>query len=209
MSEKQTIRAIPTVYAGTTFRSRNEARRAVFFDELDIEWEYEIEGWELRQPTWKKRTIRYVPDFWLPYEEMYVEVKRDETTMSDDEVCRAQERCSLLAEASEHPVILCCGPPHAYRGGAVATYLVTRGCCRLKQANGCGVCGLAAEACDTMYSTHYAAFLPGRVAVVGRGEDIPIGSNGDCAAVNDAIQSALAYDFSAVPFPQDLKWRTA
>ena len=42
------IKAIPTTYAGTNFRSRLEARWAAYFDELNIPWEYEpfdLEGW--------------------------------------------------------------------------------------------------------------------------------------------------------------------
>ena len=41
------IKAIPTKYNGYTFRSRQEARWAVFFDHLGIEYEYEKEGFDL------------------------------------------------------------------------------------------------------------------------------------------------------------------
>ena len=54
------MKAIETVYKGYRFRSRLEARWAVFFDALGIEWEYEIEGFELANG------MRYLPDFWLP-----------------------------------------------------------------------------------------------------------------------------------------------
>lgn len=52
-----TIKAIETVYKGYRFRSRLEARWAVFFDEMGYDWEYESEGYELRDGTW------YLPDF--------------------------------------------------------------------------------------------------------------------------------------------------
>ena len=52
-----TIRAIDTRYKGHRFRSRTEARWAVFFDQLGIEWQYEVEGFELPDGT------RYLPDF--------------------------------------------------------------------------------------------------------------------------------------------------
>ncbi|NJO82415.1 MAG: hypothetical protein HC828_06055 [Blastochloris sp.] len=39
--------AIPTTYQGYRFRSRIEARWAVFFDALGIRWVYEPEGWNL------------------------------------------------------------------------------------------------------------------------------------------------------------------
>lgn len=54
------IKAIETRYKGYRFRSRLEARWAVFFDALDIEWQYEPEGFELPDGT------RYLPDFYLP-----------------------------------------------------------------------------------------------------------------------------------------------
>lgn len=40
------IKAIETKYKGYRFRSRLEARWAVFFDALGVRWEYEIEGFE-------------------------------------------------------------------------------------------------------------------------------------------------------------------
>lgn len=53
------MKAIPTRYKGYNFRSRLEARWAVFFDALGIKWEYEPEGYELSDGT------RYLPDFRL------------------------------------------------------------------------------------------------------------------------------------------------
>lgn len=53
------MKAIETEYSGVKFRSRLEARWAVFFDALGIKWQYEPEGFELRDGT------RYVPDFSL------------------------------------------------------------------------------------------------------------------------------------------------
>jgi len=40
------IKAIETVYKGYRFRSRLEARWAVFFENVGIKWEYEKEGFE-------------------------------------------------------------------------------------------------------------------------------------------------------------------
>ena len=66
-----TIKAIDTRYRGHLFRSRLEARWAVFFDHLGIAWQYEPEGYELNDGTW------YLPDFYLPDFERgcWVEVK--------------------------------------------------------------------------------------------------------------------------------------
>lgn len=57
------LTAIETRYAGHRFRSRLEARWAVFFDELDLDWVYEPEGFELPGPDETMR--RYLPDFHL------------------------------------------------------------------------------------------------------------------------------------------------
>lgn len=64
-----TIKPIETVYQGYRFRSRLEARWAVFFDTAGIRWEYEKEGFELSDGT------RYLPDFWLPDLNCWVEIK--------------------------------------------------------------------------------------------------------------------------------------
>lgn len=53
------IKAIPTEYKGYRFRSRLEARWAVFFDACGVEWEYEPEGYDLGNGLY------YLPDFLL------------------------------------------------------------------------------------------------------------------------------------------------
>jgi hypothetical protein len=65
-----TIQAIETRYAGCRFRSRLEARWAVFFDRLGVAWEYEPQGY-LVGPDNRP----YLPDFWLPEEQVWVEIK--------------------------------------------------------------------------------------------------------------------------------------
>lgn len=69
MSSEQPIRAIETEYNGYKFRSRLEARWAVFFDAAGIKYEYETEGVELRDRN------KYLPDFYLPEFDTHVEVK--------------------------------------------------------------------------------------------------------------------------------------
>jgi hypothetical protein len=66
------IKAIETRYAGCRFRSRLEARYAVFFDHLGIAWEYEHEGFDLPHGY-------YLPDFWFPDLKIYGEVKGEIT----------------------------------------------------------------------------------------------------------------------------------
>ena len=63
------IKAIETVYNGYRFRSRLEARWAVFFDALNIPYEYEPEGFCLSDGTF------YLPDFYLPEQKEWFEVK--------------------------------------------------------------------------------------------------------------------------------------
>ena len=55
-----TIKPIETNYNGYRFRSRTEARWAVFFDALAVRYEYEPQGYRLHDGT------PYLPDFWLP-----------------------------------------------------------------------------------------------------------------------------------------------
>lgn len=62
------VKPIQTVYAGCHFRSRLEARWAVFFDTLGVRWQYEVEGYETPHGM-------YLPDFWLPELEYSIEIK--------------------------------------------------------------------------------------------------------------------------------------
>lgn len=64
------LKPIQTVYNGYKFRSRLEARWAVFFDALGVEYQYEPEGFDLDG-------IYYLPDFWLPKMGFWFEVKPD------------------------------------------------------------------------------------------------------------------------------------
>jgi hypothetical protein len=62
------MKVIETVYNGYRFRSRLEARWAVFFDALGIPYEYEKEGYDLDH-------VWYLPDFWLPEQDSWIEIK--------------------------------------------------------------------------------------------------------------------------------------
>lgn len=68
------IKAIQTRYAGYLFRSRLEARWAVFFDALKLNWLYEPEGFDL--PSGKY----YLPDFKIQLRgrTLWIEVKPGE-----------------------------------------------------------------------------------------------------------------------------------
>jgi hypothetical protein len=98
------IKPIETRYKGYRFRSRLEARWAVFFDSLGIKWEYEKEGYDLSDLGW------YLPDFWLPEADdgkgEWIEIKG--TIPSDAE----QAKAGALARDTGHRVILLCGEPY-------------------------------------------------------------------------------------------------
>ena len=81
------IKAIETFYKGYHFRSRLEARWAVFFETLGIPWKYEVEGYE-REVFYSSdapKIVRYLPDFFLPARwgdgGVYVEVKGDKNAL--------------------------------------------------------------------------------------------------------------------------------
>lgn len=93
------IKAIETVYKGYRFRSRTEARWAVFFDALDVRWEYECEGYDLGPLGW------YLPDFWLPDQGWFAEVKPG--VFSETETAK----CCVLSHQSKHNVLLLDGAP--------------------------------------------------------------------------------------------------
>lgn len=93
------IKAIETRYKGYRFRSRLEARWAVFFDALGIKWEYEKEGYDLGNRGY------YLPDFWLPQVDMWAEVKGQKFT-SDE-----HWKCIELAGLTRYPVLMLDGTP--------------------------------------------------------------------------------------------------
>lgn len=133
------LKPIETRYNGYRFRSRLEARWAVFFDALGIEWEYEKEGYDLGEAGW------YLPDFWLPGMDMFAEIKGQELTQG--------EKCKIaaLAKASDRLVAILgpklqpihCGQDNDFRvdgsqrcacpcGGAID------GCLEFGICSGCG-----------------------------------------------------------------------
>lgn len=111
-----TIKAIETRYKGCRFRSRLEARWAVFLDAAGVPWEYEPEGFDLGAAG------LYLPDFRLPRERVWLEIKPGEP--SEDE----QAKCGELAIQSNESVVMICGSPrteHTDWGGEVAAFSVS------------------------------------------------------------------------------------
>lgn len=99
MPAVRAAKVIPTRWAGTLFRSRTEARWAVFFDALLLEWFYEPDGYELPSGP-------YLPDFWLPHVNggCFVEVKGAYPTSAE------QAKAAELAIATGRPVYTFFGP---------------------------------------------------------------------------------------------------
>jgi len=88
------LKAIETTYRGHRYRSRLEARWAVFFTTLGIRFEYEKEGYKLGSAG------LYLPDFWLPDQRCWVEIKGE--PMADGEMAKQH----ALALHDEHYVFL-------------------------------------------------------------------------------------------------------
>ena len=104
------IQAIETFYKGCRFRSRLEARWAVFFEAAHVPWIYEKEGFRLTNGA------VYLPDFWIPLPShlmdaggvgwgYWLEVKGSTPTNEE------KEKCRLLAEGTGHVVFLVEGAP--------------------------------------------------------------------------------------------------
>lgn len=106
------INAIETRYAGCRFRSRLEARWAVFFDTLGIRWEYEPQGFVIDGQT-------YLPDFLLPQCGTWVEVKGHAEDL-DHKLLEAAARVlpALKPHYESGPRLLVLGPIPEPREGA-------------------------------------------------------------------------------------------
>ncbi len=89
------MKAIETVYKGFRFRSRLEARWAIFYDAIKIKWEYEKEGFKFGK-------ILYLPDFWLPEINGggWIEIKGEHPTKLE------QKKASKLALNSKSNVYI-------------------------------------------------------------------------------------------------------
>ena len=101
------IKAIETEYEGYKFRSRLEARWAVFFDACGVDWDYEPEGFDL--PNGQK----YLPDFLLhgaggrAPSDLYVEVKGTMTKDDADKImCFCSPTGGLSGEGIENPILI-------------------------------------------------------------------------------------------------------
>lgn len=117
------IQPIPTWYAGHKFRSRLEARWAVFFDTLGMKWIYEPDGYTIG-PI--EDRIPYLPDFWLPTEEVWVEVKGKPTARDARIAFYAGDPQVGLPGRSQGPRLLMLGNiPHVEVGWLCWQHMLT------------------------------------------------------------------------------------
>ena len=104
------IKAIETEYKGYRFRSRLEARWAVFFDACRVRWEYELEGFVLSNGQY------YLPDFLLHGVEgraagdLYVEVK-GQMTEADAQKIYSFSGWEMCRDGIENPILIVAGIP--------------------------------------------------------------------------------------------------
>ena len=95
------IKAIETRYKGYRFRSRLEARWAVFFDACNYNWEYEPEGFDLGGGVY------YLPDFKIhgkdengDFNIFWIEVKPEGVILSETEAKKISAFENLVWDSS-------------------------------------------------------------------------------------------------------------
>ena len=107
-----TIKAIETTFNDVKYRSRNEARWGIFLGCLGIEFQYEPEGYEMRDGD---KAIRYLPDFFIQKQtnfdkDLYLEIKP-----SSDDIIITKYDQSKVDAFSEHKAITILGSLKAYK----------------------------------------------------------------------------------------------
>lgn len=97
------MKALPSIFRGITYRSRVEARWAVFLYYMGVKAQYEPEGFDLDGTP-------YLPDFYVTEWDIYIEVKGAIPGGSE------RRKCQLLAEATGKRVLLAVGDPSTSLG---------------------------------------------------------------------------------------------
>lgn len=97
------IKPIGTIYNGHRFRSRLEAKWAVFFDQMGIVYEYEPQGYVLEDGHC------YLPDFYLPGYKMFVEIKP--FSIGYEDILKAKIKAERIAISLNKYFLLCYGDP--------------------------------------------------------------------------------------------------
>lgn len=126
-----TVKPIETQYNGYKFRSRLEARWAVFFDTLGVEYQYEPEGFDLSDceliDHFGDNTVEYrlqgdywyLPDFYLPGQDCFIEIKP--TFDLGEQIYKPE----MFARCSGKDVFVFMGEP--YQGAVTYLWLTKTG----------------------------------------------------------------------------------
>jgi hypothetical protein len=100
------MKALETVYRGHVFRSRLEARWAVFFDQIRVRWEYEPEGFKLDDGS------NYLPDFFLHFDGgIYAEIKPEGDDFAKAREFAKHKKIVLLDGAPQLKIFKAIAPP--------------------------------------------------------------------------------------------------
>lgn len=117
------MKAVQTEYKGYLFRSRLEARWAVFFDACGVRWEYEPEGFALDNGQY------YLPDFLLhdvkgrAKGNLYVEVKGVMTREDADKIYKFSGLAEYENELRvETPILIVAGIPDGDSIGEIESF---------------------------------------------------------------------------------------
>jgi hypothetical protein len=106
------IQSKVTTYNGIEYRSRTEARWAVFFDGIGISFDYEKEFLQLSDGK------SYLPDFYLPQFNAYLEVKPNSDSIITEECVKARQLAHDL-EGQAIKVWLSTGGPSEQNGNII------------------------------------------------------------------------------------------
>jgi len=154
----ESIRAIETWHNGRLYRSRTEARWAVFFEALAEPFLYEPEGFVLSpledSQQWSAHLdthedLFYIPDFWLPRAQQYIEIKPYSETWGFDDV--TTEKARRLAYHASSQVVIVCGVPRwrdlyeQPRGDGYLAYIPSDDNYYWCECHGCQAVGLQYE----------------------------------------------------------------
>lgn len=189
------IKAIETEYRGYRFRSRLEARWAVFFDALGVEWEYEPEGFDLGDGLY------YLPDFrvkcWgyrgnisdVP-SDLWIEVKG---VMSPKDAEKIRRFVNLREEVTEdgrcpfkvdNPVLIVNKIPEKGCSNDIECY---------DDMNGTGICPFNYELIDGDYFGAFPAAANGKFFLWGHDSNYVWNVNEVEAAYNKARQARFEH----------------
>jgi hypothetical protein len=117
------MKAIPTTYKGTQFKSRMEADVAFVLDAMGMEWVYEPESFLLDDGT------HYMPDFWIEQQRLWVEVRGYESEKGVRQIRQFSQ--FLLSERPQQAFVVI---------GSDVPFMLRRGFLSRTDLVRCGVC---------------------------------------------------------------------